>query len=367
MPRSKAAEEHHKKMIAIHVYEIDKCSNSHDEDQRNSASQSPRPGYQTDPEEICSDSTDSDSSGSSSKHHHVHVKPGSLNITTRSDDDLRNVLKRDRDDTRHPERFVEVISEAVEVKIHENPDSQSRDNRRGRRDRTPTRNSRRRSPSPKRCRPLSLRQQYEKKKLHSKTESPPVPPPMLKSEAVILRMVTHGRAASKREDPPPAAQKQSDEMALNYEMSHDDENINNVSTRRQLPRTWDDNISVNGKLLKMKIDSGSTINTLSIRKFKQLGLREEILRPTNTTIQTYSDTTMQPLGEFKVTLALRGRRSKAKFLLLDEEVPALLGMPMGAALGLFHFTNQSVMQWCDSEDEECWEFKGIDAVEDEFL
>jgi hypothetical protein len=41
-------------------------------------------------------------------------------------------------------------------------------------------------------------------------------------------------------------------------------------------------------------------------------------------------------------------------------------MPTGAALGLFHVTNQSVIQWNKYEDEENT-FEGIDAVEDEFL
>ncbi len=139
-----------------------------------------------------------------------------------------------------------------------------------------------------------------------------------------------------------------------------------VSRSRRAPRTWHENVSVNGRHAKFKIDSGSTVNTMSWKLFQRLGMREEILRPANTTIRTYSDTVMQPLGEFEATVTLRGRRSRAKFLLLDEEVPALLGMPTGAALGLFHWTNQSVMQWVEYEDESD-EFEGIDAVCDEFL
>ncbi len=76
---------------------------------------------------------------------------------------------------------------------------------------------------------------------------------------------------------------------------------------------------------------------------------------------------MQPLGEFAVTVALQGRKSVAKFLLLDEKVPPLLGLPTGAELGLFHISRQSVIQWeLDNSEWEC-EFEGIDAVCDEFL
>ncbi len=108
------------------------------------------------------------------------------------------------------------------------------------------------------------------------------------------------------------------------------------------------------------------MNTLSLRVFQKLGLSEEILMPTRTTIRTYSENVMHPLGEFEATVTLRGRRSKARFLLLEEEVPSLLGLPTGADLGLFHMSNQSVIQWVECEDDE-FEFEGIDAACDEFL
>jgi hypothetical protein len=113
----------------------------------------------------------------------------------------------------------------------------------------------------------------------------------------------------------------------------------------------------------MKVDSGSTINTMSWKTFQRLRLSKEILSLPTTNIRTYSENSMQPMGEFIATIALRGRKTKGRFLVLSKDMPSLLGMSLGAALGLFKMHATSVLQF-ETVD---WEFEGINSLRDEFL
>jgi hypothetical protein len=154
VPRSKAAEEHHQKMIAEHVYELEDRSHPYDEEQRSSRSPTPARGYVTDTDDVRSDSTGSDSDRPSPQRE-VKVKAGTLKVTTRSTKDLRNVLEKDGRKSHHPQRFVELVSEAVEVQIQTNDNStskvslvNSREERRGRKERSPRTSAKKRSRSP---------------------------------------------------------------------------------------------------------------------------------------------------------------------------------------------------------------------------
>jgi hypothetical protein len=156
---------------------------------------------------------------------------------------------------------------------------------------------------------------------------------------------------------------------LNFDID-DDELVNQVSERKKVKiskvRTWDEHVTLNGRTLRMKVDSGSTVCTLSWRDFTRLGLSEDILQPPKRKIVTYCKGKVEPLGEFEATIALRERSTRARVLLLEDHCTHLLSCAAGAELGLFTFHVSSAV-----ECEELWEwdssFDDVDAAEDEFL
>ncbi len=352
VPRSKAAKEHHRRMIEEKVYDISDVTNDN-EIQRDA--ESPRPGYDTDTEPVRDDSSDS----GEEPPRRVHVKPpGTLKITTRSTHDLWNQLQREGE--KHKERYVEVISEAVQIQVPEmNENSQSSRDRRSRHKRETRR--RRRSPSPHRHHTRS-------RSPHQRSKKPDGPGSKAAPEKGRRTSKTHETRKTPTADSPKDVPTPDTTPHSGQDESSESDTANQVSQNSRKPRTWDKNVSVNGRMLKMKINSGSTVNTLSLKDFQRLGFKESILQPPRTTIRTYSKTVMQSLGEFTATVTLRGRRSAAKFLVLDKDVPPLLGLPTGADLALFHMARQSIIQWfTDADSEFEGQFEGINAVEDEFL
>jgi hypothetical protein len=165
--------------------------------------------------------------------------------------------------------------------------------------------------------------------------------------------------------------KQRDEEELNFEPSTDEDNeeVNEVrGSERKMSkaRTWDENVIVNGKSLKMKVDSGSTVCTISWRDYQRLGFTEELLSPPTRRIVTYCKGTVEPLGEFTAVLKLRGRATRARFLLLEEDCAPLLSCAAGVELGLFMIARDSLVEYT-FEYEDMLALEGIDAAEDEFL
>jgi hypothetical protein len=166
--------------------------------------------------------------------------------------------------------------------------------------------------------------------------------------------------------PTPAAPKK-DEEALDFEC---DKEVFEVSEVRKVKvskaRTWDELVTLNGRALKMKVDSGSTVCTISLRDFRRLNLSEEQLRPPQRRIVTYCQGRVEPLGEFDAVIQLRGRSARARVLLLDEQCPPLLSCAVGAELGLFSFSPSSLIEFMQEWEFE-WDEADINAAEDEYL
>ncbi len=100
-------------------------------------------------------------------------------------------------------------------------------------------------------------------------------------------------------------------------------------------RLWSENISINGRTLKMKVDSGSSVTVLMWADFCKLQLDERQIRPSKSKIISYSGNVIQPLGKIKVTLKLHGLCVQAKCLIVEEASTSLLGFPEGMNLNLF--------------------------------
>jgi hypothetical protein len=117
-----------------------------------------------------------------------------------------------------------------------------------------------------------------------------------------------------------------------------------VSEIRHVPRNdaqreWFESVTFCTGDLLMKIDSGATIDVMPMASFKKLKLSMSIVTPTTTRLVSYSRNVIKPLGEFRMKVAIRGRSTDARFMLIDGDSSPLLGLATSAALNLFSAEN----------------------------
>ncbi len=124
-----------------------------------------------------------------------------------------------------------------------------------------------------------------------------------------------------------------------------------VKSRRK--KSWSENVGIEGKSLKMKVDSGSTITILTLRDFFRLGLSESRLQPTSSKIVTYSGNKIVPLGKMRASISLRGKIVLAKILVIEEASTSLLGFPEGQELGLFRVDYEFLAKKLEERIDEC--------------
>lgn len=126
-----------------------------------------------------------------------------------------------------------------------------------------------------------------------------------------------------------------DEMTdFSSDSSSDSEDEVQKRKASKAKRSWSEIVTIEGKYLKMKVDSGSTISIVTLKDFRSVGLREDMLLPTRSRIYSYSGNVMLPLGKMRVEMALGGRTVKAKILVIEEASTSLLGYPDCVNLGL---------------------------------
>jgi hypothetical protein len=85
-----------------------------------------------------------------------------------------------------------------------------------------------------------------------------------------------------------------------------------VSEIRHVPRDdslreWFETVTFCTGDLRMKIDSGATVDVMPMESFKKLKLPMSLVVPTKTRLVSYSRNVIQPLGEFHMRVAIRGR------------------------------------------------------------
>ncbi len=116
------------------------------------------------------------------------------------------------------------------------------------------------------------------------------------------------------------------------------------------PRAWFENITVKGVPIKMKIDSGSSVNTLPWNVFLKLGIAKEAIKPTKATLISYSQHVIVPAGTIQATIKLRGRVITDSFMVLRSHGTPLLGLGAARALGLLRVEKRSIIQYQSKED-----------------
>ncbi len=120
------------------------------------------------------------------------------------------------------------------------------------------------------------------------------------------------------------------------------------------PSAWFENVSFRGRMMKMKIDSGSSVNTMPWNMFLRLGLSRSELIPTKSTLVTYSKHVIVPEGMVKTSISLRGRTITDWFMVLGKEDSGtpLLGLGAARALGLFRFAKNSHVEYRRNQVED---------------
>ncbi len=360
-PKNEASKENHKRVLEKSYAARDDSES----ETRNSDNEQRRGrGYDTDTDQVKSDSEESSSSEDTRRPaRRVDVVREKLVITARQDSDLRNHLERRARNKRKRKKSCEQISRVLETNENDlcrRSGSQDRRHEARRSPRIPRKTDVKRQDDRQRKRSSeTVRDEgrRESKRRHTDRPNHRGNRSPSKEKKKLPDKEEHSRITRETKKVP--------EDELDFELPNSDEDSDLVSEKRKAPRLWDENVAINGRVHRMKVDSGSTINTISWKNFQKLRLSETLLEPTETTIRTYSMTQMKPLGQFRATLSLRGRRTQALFLVLEEDVPSLLGLPSGAALGLFCISHRSVVQYIWQEDEEV--FEGITNEVDEFL
>jgi predicted aspartyl protease len=132
-----------------------------------------------------------------------------------------------------------------------------------------------------------------------------------------------------------------------------------------LKKSWSENVVIEGRAIKMKVDSGSTVTILTMADFLRLGLSESKLEPTSSRIVTYSGNRITPIGKMKGKVTLRGRSVMAKILVIEEASTSLLGFPEGRDLGLFQIDYGLLARKLEESVNEC--LSGKDRSEQDEL
>ena len=94
-------------------------------------------------------------------------------------------------------------------------------------------------------------------------------------------------------------------------------------------------INIDGRELPMEIDTGATRSVISGKTFDQLGITAcaSTLQPTTTRLRTYTGETLKVM-EFEVVVKLGTQQDRLPLLVIDGDVPSLIGRDWLARLNV---------------------------------
>ena len=93
-------------------------------------------------------------------------------------------------------------------------------------------------------------------------------------------------------------------------------------------------VKIDGKPLKMEIDTGAAVTIINNADFKRLGLNRTLEEP-DIILNTYTKERVTPLGKCSVSVTHNNTTSKATLYVIDsDKYPPLLGRPWLAAMKL---------------------------------
>lgn len=115
--------------------------------------------------------------------------------------------------------------------------------------------------------------------------------------------------------------------------------------------TWKEAISINGRDVEFKLDTGSQVNLIPLYIFKKLGQNCN-LNKTKVVLEAYGGFRMKPLGQIELNCLVKGKMLNAEFLIVDKRVSPILGLKSCNSFGLVKRKNISEIQKLNKEDEE---------------
>ena len=101
--------------------------------------------------------------------------------------------------------------------------------------------------------------------------------------------------------------------------------------------TWFENVALEGRNARLKIDSGSGVDALPFTLYQTLRFPEARMEPVLPfqRLRLYSGHELAIFGTAEITTKLRGCTVRARFYILDGEVTPVIGYQTGLALSLF--------------------------------
>jgi transposase InsO family protein len=93
-------------------------------------------------------------------------------------------------------------------------------------------------------------------------------------------------------------------------------NIDEVSTSTHSiddTDVWFEKLSVGSRSIRAKIDTGARVNVMSLSHFRALGLRENILRPSNIVLVSFTRSLVNPIGSFTMRVKIGSESILATF------------------------------------------------------
>jgi predicted aspartyl protease len=105
-------------------------------------------------------------------------------------------------------------------------------------------------------------------------------------------------------------------------------------------------VEIDGKVVKMVLDTGAVQSVMSIGLFKKLGLHIEKIKPTTTKLRSYSGDMIAMEGVAHVEVEFRGRRKNLTLFVVNQVSTPLFGMSWVMALGA-EFVLQTVSREVD--------------------
>lgn len=117
--------------------------------------------------------------------------------------------------------------------------------------------------------------------------------------------------------------------------SDNDESLHTLSVHRlhSSPSAMTAEVTIEGKTLKMDVDTGAAVSVITQKQWRQLQIKATV-RPTPIKLQTYSMQILHPLGYAKVQVTYKGQTKRLPLYILKHGGPPLFGRDWIAHLGM---------------------------------
>ena len=122
------------------------------------------------------------------------------------------------------------------------------------------------------------------------------------------------------------------------ESSANDLTVLNIYSAPQIhnhhQNNWTVSLKINQQLGNFKIDSGADCNVMSMNLFNTLKLQTKDIIKSKSRLKVYNGSKIHPIGKISVTVEYRAKYSVAEFLVVEQNLPNILGLPSCLDLGL---------------------------------